>query len=214
MATTLPILDAKGDEVGSADLDPKWLEREKGEQAVHDAVVAYLAAHRSGSASTKTRAELRGGGAKPYRQKGTGRARAGSRRSPLWRGGGVIFGPKPRSFAKGINRKVRLLALRRTFADRVDGGDVILVDELKIEEPKTKLMVELLRAVGAGEEALVLVADIDANLRLAARNLPGVQVMKALNVNAYYMLTFKKIVITRAALEVLGNHLQGREKAK
>jgi len=214
MATGLRMTDCSGVEVGTVDVDDGWLERTKGTQAVHDAVVAFLAKLRAGTASTKTRGKVRGGGAKPYRQKGTGRARAGSSRSPIWRGGGVIFGPSPRSFAKNINAKVRRLALRRAFTERLDEGAVILVDGIKLTAPKTREMVAFLESVGAGDDALVLVPEIPTDVQLAARNLPGVEVMPVGAVNAYWMLLFDKIVITQAALEQLGSCLGAQEKAK
>jgi large subunit ribosomal protein L4 len=206
LTSSLPILDSQGAEVGSVELKSHWLTN-KGEQAVHDTVVAFLAGIRAGTASTKNRSQVRGGGTKPYRQKGTGRARAGSIRSPLWRGGGVIFGPHPRSFAKQVNRKVRRLALRRAFSDRVREGAVIVVQDIKVAQPRTREMVALLRALDAGEDVLVLVPAPEEDLYLSARNLPGVEVMTVEAVNAYWLLLFKKIVVSAAALELLGNRL-------
>lgn len=214
MATTLPILDRSGAQVGSLDLDSAWLERAKGDQAVHDSVVACLAGMRAGTASTKTRGKVSGGGAKPWRQKGTGRARAGSNRSPLWRGGGIMFGPTPRSFAKHVNRKVEKLALRRVFTERLDERAVIVIDDVVLDTPKTKGIMTLLKAVGAGDDVLVLVDKVNDKARLAARNLASVRLMTAAAVNPYWMLLYKKIVVTRAALEVLGARIRAREKAE
>ena len=129
---SLKIISQEGKEIETLEFEEQLLEREKGEQAVHDAVVAFLAKMRAGTASTKTRGEIRGSGAKPFRQKGTGRARAGSTKSPLWTGGGTVFGPKPRSFKKRINKKVQRLALKRAFTTRIDAGDVIFVDKINI----------------------------------------------------------------------------------
>jgi large subunit ribosomal protein L4 len=201
--------------VVNIDIDDAWLEREKGEQAVHDTVVAYQAGIRAGTASTKNRAAVRGGGKKPWRQKGTGRARAGSIRSPIWRGGGVIFGPTPRSYAKKINKKVRTLALRRAFAERVDAGDVIVVDSFDFDAPKTKDVAAALDAIGAGDNVLILVASLadSHNAVLGARNLPRVTLMSADQVNVYYTLLHKKIVIAQDALESLGAKLQPTTKA-
>lgn len=214
MPTTVNVVDTSGAEVEALELKDTWLEREKGVQAVHDAVVAFLAAHRAGTASTKTRGEVVGTGAKPYRQKGTGRARAGTYKSPIWRGGGVIFGPKPRSYAKQINRKVLNLALRRAFTERLDAGEVVVVDKFDVEAPKTKDVVALLDGLNVGSDVLVLVGEPSVNLEMAARNLPGAEVMKASAVNTYFMLLFKKVVITRDALEVLGGRIAGKEKAE
>ncbi|OGV72281.1 MAG: 50S ribosomal protein L4 [Lentisphaerae bacterium RIFOXYB12_FULL_65_16] len=214
MSTTLPIFDKSGSQIGGLDLSPAWLEREKGDQAVHDSVVACLAGMRAGTASTKTRGKVRGGGAKPWRQKGTGRARAGSNRSPVWRGGGIIFGPIPRSFAKHVNRKVEKLAMRRVFTERLDENAVIVVDDVVLDTPKTKGLTALLKTLGAGVDALVLVDKVEDNVRLAAQNLPSVRLMTAVTVNPYWMLLYKKIVVTRAALEVLGGRIGAREKAE
>src|SRR5438477_11895717 len=128
----------------------------KGTQAVHDAVVAYLANQRMGTAHTKTMGEVAGTGKKPWRQKGTGRARAGSFASPLWRGGGVVFGPKPRDFSKKVSRKTRQLALRKALTERLNAGDVLVVEELKLESPKTEGVVEVRSKLGLGGKSLVL----------------------------------------------------------
>jgi large subunit ribosomal protein L4 len=213
MPTTVKVVNSSGAEVESLELKECWLEREKGVQAVHDAVVAFLSANRAGTASTKTRGEITGTGAKPYRQKGTGRARAGSYKSPIWRGGGTIFGPKPRSYSKRINRKVMDLALRRAFTERLDAEEVIVVDAFDVEAPKTKEVVALLNGLQAGDDVLVLVDELSPNLEMAARNLPGVEVLKAAAVNTYFMLLFKKVVITRAALDTLGARIAGKETA-
>jgi large subunit ribosomal protein L4 len=191
----------------TVDIQESWLERIKGEQAVKDSVVAFLARMRSGTAATKTRGLVSGGGSKPWRQKGTGRARAGSSRSPVWRGGGTVFGPQPRSYEKKVNMKVEKLALRRAFTDRIDEGEVILVDELSFATPKTKEMTKFLAAVGAGDNVLVIVDDYSENVELAVRNLPKVLLVPASAVNTYWMLLFKKVVITNAGLEALGQRL-------
>ncbi|NLE56263.1 MAG: 50S ribosomal protein L4 [Lentisphaerae bacterium] len=207
MATTLPVKTMTGADGATVDIQESWLERIKGEQAVKDSVVAFLARMRSGTAATKTRGLVSGGGSKPWRQKGTGRARAGSSRSPVWRGGGTVFGPQPRSYEKKVNMKVEKLALRRAFTDRIDEGEVILVDELSFATPKTKEMTKFLAAVGAGDNVLVIVDDYSENVELAVRNLPKVLLLPASAVNTYWMLLFKKVVITNAGLEALGQRL-------
>jgi large subunit ribosomal protein L4 len=206
--TTLPIKNLAGAEAGVFELDDAALERQKGKQAVHDTVVAYLAAQRAGTACTKTRGEVRGGGAKPWPQKGTGRARAGSSRSPLWRGGGITFGPRPRSYRKKINQKVRQLALRRALAERVDAGEVIVVDQLELAAAKTKALRQILATLGAGDNALIVVDRLTPNLRLSVRNLPAVQAMDAASVHTYQLLLHRRVVATRAGLEALAARLR------
>lgn len=214
MARDLQIVSSDGTPGETFELKDTWLELKRGGQAVHESVVAFLAARRAGTAATKTRAMVRGGGRKPYRQKGTGRARAGSTRSPLWRGGGVIFGPQPRDFSKRVNRKVRALALKRAFSERVEAGDVLVVEDINLAEPKTRLMTDLLSSIGAGQNALVVVEEVGDNVRLAARNLPDVDVMRQCSVNAYWLLLFHKIVFTRAGLEAFLGRLPVRESAE
>src|SRR5262244_3987837 len=142
----IPLKDSKGKDQGEMEISFPLLEGGKGTQAVHDVVVAYQAAQRMGTACTKTMGEVAGSGKKPWRQKGTGRARAGSFASPLWRGGGVVFGPKPRDFAKKVGRKTKQLALRKALSERLRAGDVVLVNDLKLETPKTKNVLALVAA--------------------------------------------------------------------
>ncbi len=218
MATTLAIKGAAGDDVSTYEIPDEWLlspediEVNKGGQAVKDSVVAYMAGLRAGTASTKTRGKVSGGGSKPWRQKGTGRARSGSSRSPVWRGGGVVFGPQPRSYDKKVNRKVEKLALRRAFTDRLNAGEIIVVDKIaevcdEKKEPKTKKMLAFLNAVAATESVLLLDADVEPEVALSIRNLPEALVLEAANVNTYLMLSFEKIVLTKAGLEALGKRL-------
>ena len=145
MENIIKILNNEGNPVGEFLIEDKWIELEKGEQAVHDVVVAFRNALRSGTASTKTRAEIRGTGAKPFRQKGTGRARQGSSKSPIHVGGGIAFGPKPRVYYKKVNKKVRQLALKRAFSEKVKDANVHIVDHLDFEDHKTKNAVKLLK---------------------------------------------------------------------
>lgn len=207
MAMTIPIVGGDGTEAGAVEINDAWIEQEKGEQAVHDSVVAFLARIRAGTAAAKTRSQVAGSSKKPYRQKGTGRARAGTQKSPLWRGGGVTFGPIPRSFAKQVNRKVERLALRRALYERLDAGDVIAVDDIALAEPKTRLAAAFLKSVGAGEDVLVIVDEVTPQLERAMRNLSGALLLPASSVNTYWMLLFPKVVATRAGLEALGQRL-------
>src|SRR6266496_3901655 len=170
----LKIKDTKGKEQGELEVKFQLVEGGKGTQAVHDAVVAYNAAQRMGTASTKTMGEVAGTGKKPWRQKGTGRARAGSFASPLWRGGGVVFGPKPRDFTKKVGRKTRQLALRKALTERLRAGDVLLVDDLKLESPRTKEFVALLSAFELKGTALIIAQAADKTLSQASRNIPNI----------------------------------------
>ena len=212
MSNTVQVFDKSGSAAGELELQAKWLEREKGEQAVHEAVVAYLAGLRAGTAKTKTRSEVSGGGKKPFRQKGTGRARAGSSRSPIWRGGGTIFGPTPRSYKKHVNKKVRRLAVRRALAERVDAGEVVVVEEFSFDAPKTKDAAAFLKSIDATNRPVVIVSDsvMDDNANntyLSFRNVGGCSIVGAGWVNAYILLSGKKVVITKEALEQLGERI-------
>src|SRR5580704_5071425 len=170
----LKIQDIKGNSQGELEVKFQVIENGKGTQAVHDTVVAYNAAQRSGTACTKNAGEVAGTNKKPWRQKGTGRARAGSFQSPLWRGGGVVFGPKPRDFSKKVSRSTRQLALRKALSERLKAGDVLVVDELKLSSPKTKEFIGVLAALELTGTTLVVSHGVDKNLLLASRNVPGV----------------------------------------
>lgn len=202
--TTLPVINQAGDTVGQMEIPSTWIEQERGTQAVKDAVVAHLGAQRAGTAKTKVRSEVRATGAKPYRQKGTGRARAGRTTSPIWRGGGTVFGPIPRSFGKKVNKKVQKLALRRALGDRIAEGAIKVLDSISLEAPKTKQMVSVLSTIGSSEHALVLLAEHDSNLELASRNLPFVETLPVSYVNVYQLLRYDNVIVTRDALEELG----------
>ncbi|NMA42739.1 MAG: 50S ribosomal protein L4 [Oligosphaeraceae bacterium] len=189
------------------DIPETWQELVKGEQAVKDSVVSFLARMRSGTASTQTRSEVSRTGAKPWRQKGTGRARSGTASSPLWVGGAVAFGPRPRTYNLRVNRKVERLALKRAFSERLKADDVVLLDSIELNSPKTKEVTGFLKNLQLGENVLILVDEYSENLCLAARNLPNVLVLRASSVNTYLMLLYKKIIITKAGLEALGRRL-------
>ncbi|OGV52728.1 MAG: 50S ribosomal protein L4 [Lentisphaerae bacterium GWF2_44_16] len=201
MSKKLNILDSKGGTAGEFALDDKYIELEKGSQAVHDVIIAYLAGIRSGSACTKNRSEVRGGGAKPWRQKGTGRARAGSSRSPIWKGGGVSFGPKPRSYAKKINKKVRKLALKRAFNERLNENAVTVLDSLQLADCKTKNFMSVLNALKIEKSTLMLVRDYDENILRATANLPDFMLVKAETANVYQLIRFNNVIFTKDGLE-------------
>ncbi|HWH70219.1 MAG TPA: 50S ribosomal protein L4 [Candidatus Sulfotelmatobacter sp.] len=196
----LTIKDTKGNPQGELEVKFPLIENGKGTQAVHDVVVAYQAAQRMGTACTKTMGEVNGTGKKPWRQKGTGRARAGSFASPLWRGGGVVFGPKPRDFSKKVSRNTRQLALRKALSERLRAGDVVVVDDLKLTSGKTKEFVGLLSALNI-DGTTTIVAAADKNLTLAARNVPFVSLATSEALNTYDVLRPDKLVFTRSAFE-------------
>ncbi len=204
----LPVTDQQGASQGELEVAFAIIENGKGTQAVHDAVVAYQASQRSGTACTKTMGEVAGSGKKPWRQKGTGRARAGSFRSPLWRGGGVTFGPKPRDFGKKVSRKTRLLALRKALGERIKAGEVKVVDEFKLEAPKTKAMLEILDKLKVDGTVLAVTAQPDKNLALASRNLKYVQLTTGQSLNAYEVLRSDLLVFTREAFQQVEERLQ------
>jgi large subunit ribosomal protein L4 len=196
----LTIKDAKGKSQGELEVKFELIENGKGTQAVHDAVVAYHAAQRSGTACTKTAGEVAGSNKKPWKQKGTGRARAGSVRSPLWAGGGVVFGPKPRDFSRKISKKTKQLALRKALSERLKAGDVVIVDDLKLVSPKTKEFIGMISALDLKGTTLVISAA-DKNLALASRNVENVTVTTSDSLNTYDVLRPDKLLFTRSAFE-------------
>jgi large subunit ribosomal protein L4 len=206
--SSLKVYNTTGSEVGTYDFPENLIEQEKGSQAVRDVVVAHLAAKRQGTANTKSKGEVAGSGAKPWRQKGTGRARAGYRQSPVWRGGGTVFGPKPRSYAKKVNRKVARLAFRRALSDVLASSDLRVVESFAISEPKTKLFREMLESLGITRKTLVIVDQLDRNLALASRNISGVEVVTADDVNVYQLLRYTAVVVNSAGLDKLKARLE------
>jgi len=197
----LTIKDIKGNDQGELEVKFPLIEDSRGTQAVHDVVVAYQAAQRMGTACTKTMGEVAGTGKKPWRQKGTGRARAGSFASPLWRGGGVVFGPKPRDFSKKVNAKTRQLALRKALSERLRAGDVVVVDDLKLESPKTKEFLGVLSALDVEGTTLIVAAESNENLTLASRNVPNIGLTTSNSLNTYQVLQPAKLLFTRSAFE-------------
>ncbi len=197
----ISIKDTKGKNQGELEVKFPLIEDGKGTQAVHDAVVAHQAAQRMGTASTKTMGEVAGTGKKPWRQKGTGRARAGSFASPLWRGGGVTFGPKPRDFAKKVSRRTKQLALRKALSERLKAGDVVVLSDLKLESPKTKDFIGVLDALELKGSALIVSQGTDRNLMLASRNVPHVALSTSDSLNTYDVLRPDKLVFTKSAFE-------------
>jgi large subunit ribosomal protein L4 len=183
------------------------IENGRGSQAVHDVIVAMRANRRSGTANTKTKAEVVASGRKPWRQKGTGRARAGYVSSPVWTGGGVAFGPKPRDYSKKVPKSVKRLAFLKVLSSRIIDGDVLVADSLAVSEPKTKEFVKLLRSHTEEEKVLVIATDFDASTYKAARNVQPVLLNTASEVNTEQLLAFKKIIVTKEALTKLAERL-------
>jgi len=203
----ITVQSIQGNQVGELELADGLMVGNKGAQAAFDAVRNIRAAARAGTASTKTKGEVAGTGAKPWKQKGSGRARAGYRRSPVWRGGGVAFGPKPRSYAVKMNRKSAQLAFKHAFGDRLSAGQVQVLDELTLAEPRTREFAGLMKTLGVERGALFILAQKDDAVLRASRNIPKVEVTTAQLVNVYQLVRWQQVVITRAAFEELADRL-------
>jgi large subunit ribosomal protein L4 len=205
----IQVVNIDGEPVEEIEISETIFGIEPNTVVMHSAVVAQQANGRQGTHSTLGRSEVRGGGRKPWRQKGTGRARAGTSRSPLWRGGGVIFGPKPRSYHKGLPRKVKRLALCSALSSKVRGGNCIVVDKIRFDAPRTKDMIKVLDALGITAKTLLVLDGNADNVRLSARNLPGVETVRADGLNIIDVLKHDVLIFTKDAVawteEVLGN---------
>lgn len=197
---TVDVFDITAAKVGSLQLNPAIFEVEMNASLVHQVVVMQLASQRLGTHKVKNRSEVRGGGRKPWRQKGTGRARAGSRRSPLWRGGGTIFGPNPRSYAFSMPKKQRRLALKCVLSDKVKSGELIVLDSLDFEAPKTKQMVKLLGDFKVENKALFITEEVKENVMKSSNNIQGVKAIGALGLNVYDILYHDKLFLTKDAV--------------
>ena len=194
------VLNMAGAQVGTIELNDAIFGIEANEHVMHLAVVQYLANQRQGTQSTKTRAEVRGGGRKPYRQKGTGRARQGSIRSPLGVGGGVVFAPKPRDYSFKLKKKVKRLALQSALSTKVAEGKIIVLDELTLSEVKTKEMVKVLGNIKC-DNALIVMDGSNENVMLSARNIPTVKTASVNTINVYDLLKYNNLVVTKEAVE-------------
>jgi len=186
------------------------VESGRGTQAVHDVVTAMRAARRSGSANTKSKAEVNLSGAKPWRQKGTGRARAGYKSSPIWRGGGVVFGPKPRDYSKKVPKSVRRLAFQKALSERINAGDVLTIDAFAVKETRTKLFVQLVKKQTDARNVLIVSDAFDENTYKSARNVKPVKLATASDVNTEQLLAFEKILVTEKGLEKLAERTNGK----
>ncbi|MEW6545956.1 MAG: 50S ribosomal protein L4 [Bacillota bacterium] len=196
----VPVVNPDGQQVGEMEVAERVFGQEPNEHLMHSAVVAHLARSRVGTASTLTRAEVSGGGRKPWRQKGTGRARHGSIRSPLWRKGGVVFGPKPRDYGFSIPVKARRQALRSALSVRARQGAIKVVQGLVLEAPRTRMLAGILEKLGATRSTLIVTATRDRNLELSARNIPGVDTALAHELHAYQVLDHDLLLFTPEAM--------------
>ncbi|MFD2868647.1 50S ribosomal protein L4 [Kurthia sp. 3B1D] len=206
--TKVNVLSQTGSSVGEIELNDAIFGIEPNESVLFDAVIAQRASLRQGTHKTKGRSEVSGGGRKPWRQKGTGRARQGSIRSPQWRGGGIVFGPTPRSYAYKLPKKVRRLALKSALSNKVAETNFVVVDALTLDAPKTKDFVKVLADLSVATKSLIVTADVNENVALSARNIPGVTVLTAEGINVLDLVSANKVVITKDAVakieEVLG----------
>ena len=196
---TLDLFNKEGQKVGDVQIDENIFGVEINADAIHQVVVAQLANKRQGTQSAKTRAEVRGGGIKPWRQKGTGRARQGSIRSPQWIHGGIVFAPKPRDYRVSVPKKMRRVALKSALSSKVASNEMIVIDSLEFDAPKTKAMLEVLKAFEA-KKTLIVVEDSNENVYKSARNIPGVQVLPVNNLNVYDILKYEKFIVTKDAV--------------
>ena len=194
------VLNINGQKVEELELSESIFAAEISEYAVYEVIKNHLANRRQGTQSAKTRAEVRGGGRKPWRQKGTGRARQGSTRSPQWIGGGVVFAPKPRDYSYSVNKKVRRLALKSVLTTKVNEGNLIVLDALEMNAPKTKDFIAMLSAINAGKKALVVTAENSPIVVKSGRNIPGVDITFVNTLNVYDIMRHDSLIITKEAV--------------
>ncbi len=206
----IKVFNKAGSASGEMEVSADMLVLDKGEQAVHDVVVAGMAARRSGSASTLSKGEVAGSGRKPWRQKGTGRARAGYRQSPVWRGGGVAFGPKPRSYAVKVNRKVARLAFKRALSGKIDADQVSVIEAVELPGAKTRELFDVLKTLGLTRSVLIVTAELDMALMRASRNIPKIEVVRARDVSVYQLLRYRTLLATQPGMDALVERMQDK----
>lgn len=204
--STVNIVNTKNESVGEIDLNDEVFNREVKEYILHEVVRMQRAARRGGNACTKTRVEVRGGGRKPWRQKGTGRARAGTRTSPIWRGGGVTFGPKPRDYSFKVNKKVRQQAVAMALSARFQEGNLIVMDDFSLEAIKTKDFVGIMNGLDV-DNGLIITNDASENLTKSSRNVNGYKVLSSEGLNVYDILLHKKVILVQPVIESLEKRL-------
>ena len=196
----IDVLDMAGNKVGTAELSDAIFGIEPNTAVMHHMVVNYLANNRQGTQSALTRAEVSGGGRKPWRQKGTGHARQGSTRAPQWTHGGVVFAPKPRNYRFTVNKKVRRLAMKSAFSAKLGSSQLIVIDSIKLDEFKTKKIAEMLKAIGSEKKALIVLPEVDRMVINSARNIPGVKTAQVNTLNVYDIMNADRLVIVKDAI--------------
>lgn len=204
----VPILDIQGNSLGEYDFPDELLVLNRGNQAVHDVVVAYRAGLRAGTASTLNKGLVSGSNRKPWQQKGLGRARAGYRQSPVWRGGGVVFGPKPRSYAKTVPKGVAALAFARVMSEKINNGGLKVLNDLAVKDGKTRGVIALLNGLKIKGRVLIVIEKPDENLKRAARNINNVAISPAGDVNTYQLMLYPTLLATKDAAAILTNRLK------
>ena len=206
----LPIKSIEGAENGAYELSDDLLVYSKGSQALINGVTAYRAAQRGGNASTLTKSEVRGTGAKPWKQKGLGRARAGYRQSNIWRGGYTAFGPRPRDYRKGVNKKTARLAFRRAISEKVAAGQITVIQNFEFEKPSTKQFSNVMKNLEAKGATLFIFAQASDNVALSARNIAKLEITRAQDLNVYQILRYPTIFITEAGMQALESRMQAQ----
>jgi large subunit ribosomal protein L4 len=197
----LSVHNIKGENIGEVSLRDDIFNTKVNKYLVHQAVKRYLANRRRGTASTKSRSDVRGGGAKPWKQKGTGRARAGTNSSPIWVGGGIVFGPAPRDYSFSLPKKMKVAALKSALSDKLENKEIIIIDKLSLEENKTSKMVEILKNLQAFKKPLIITEKEDSIIALSVRNIKGAQVLPVSKINTYDLINHEKLIITKKALK-------------
>jgi len=197
----LSLHNVEGKEIGEISLRDNIFNAKINKYLVHQIVKRYLAGKRRGTASTKNRSEVRGGGAKPWRQKGTGRARAGTNRSPIWVGGGIVFGPAPRDYSFSLPKKMKVAAIKSVLSDKLENKEIIIIDKLSLEKNKTNKMLEILKNLQAFKKPLIIIEKEDSGIVLAVRNIKGAKILPVSKINAYDLVNQEKIIITKKALQ-------------
>lgn len=207
-SSKIPMLNSSGKSVGIFELDEKLFNGFVNKELLYQAINMYQANLRQGNASTKNRSEVRGGGKKPWRQKGTGRARVGSIRNPIWKGGGVVFGPRPKEYGYDIPKKMKKIALLSSLNAKLRNNEIVLVDEIKLEKPKTKLFVNIMKALKITNKPLFIIDSSEDNLRISSGNIPNLKMKNFKDINAYDVLKSNEIVLSKKVITLLQEDLR------